>query len=66
MKDLYVDQYGQRFYASTLKELRGQIGMGGSRVSIMYYDRQDGKAIRCGYVIGGHWLQKYVAVQEAA
>lgn len=57
---LYVDQYGNRFYASTVRELREQIAGGKSRVSIMYVDGKDGKTYRVGYVIGGHWLAAYV------
>ena len=56
---LYIDQHGNKFYASTTKELRQQIANGGSRVSKMYEDTADGKIMQCGYVIGGHWLTKY-------
>ncbi len=63
---LYVDQYGQRFYASTVKELRSQIGGGGSRVGIMYVDRKDGSTARIGYVIGSHWLREYCPNIKAA
>lgn len=56
---LYVDQYGDRFYASTVKELREQIGLGGSRVRPMYFDGKDGKLYKCGYVVGKHWCDAY-------
>ena len=56
---LYMDQYGNTFTASTVKELREQIGMGGSRVSKMYTDLKDGSVAHIGYVIGGHWLQAF-------
>lgn len=59
MKYLWLDQYGNRFWAKTLKELRAQIGMGGSKVSPMYYDTKEGKTVRSGYVIGQHWLTRY-------
>lgn len=59
MKKLYLDQYGNRFYAATVKDLRKQIGGGGSKVSIMY--RDSGKdVLRVGYVIGEHWLNEYL------
>lgn len=63
---LYVDQYGNRFYASTVAELRSQIGMGGSRVSKMYRDKPDGSVTHTGYVIGQHWLTAYAPVELAA
>lgn len=65
MKDLYIDQYGQCFFADTVKELREQIGMGSSRVSKMYNDI-DGKTYHVGYVIGRHWLTKYVSGAKLA
>jgi len=66
MKDLWIDQYGNRFYAATLKELRVQIGMGGSRVSKMYCDKKDGSTVCTGYVIGQHWLSHFTPVEKAA
>lgn len=60
---LYLDQYGTRFYASTVKELRAQIGMGGSKVSKMYRDKKDGSIVHVGYVIGQHWLKAYAPVE---
>ena len=62
---LYVDQYGNRFYAATLKELRAKIAMGGSRVSKMYRDTKRG-TVHCGYVIAGHWLTMYAPVELPA
>lgn len=37
---LYIDQYGTKFWAKTVAEFRGQIGMGHSRVSKMYRDKK--------------------------
>lgn len=56
---LYIDQYGCRFWAKTVKELREQIGMGGGRVDKMYIDKKDGRTVHAGYVIGQHWLTAY-------
>lgn len=61
-KRLFLDQYGNCFYAHTVKELRKQIGMGGSKVEKMYCDRKDGSVIHIGYVIGNHWLSMYAPV----
>ena len=55
---LFVDQYGNKFFAPTVKALRAQIGMGGSRVSRMYVDK-GGRTVAIGYVIGSHWLTEY-------
>jgi hypothetical protein len=54
---LYMDQYGNHFYARTLKELRAQIS---GRVSIMYVDTPYG-TMRTGYVVGQLWLTAYRA-----
>ena len=62
---LYLDQYGNKFWAKTVKELRAQINNGHSRVSIMYCDKKDGRSVRTGYVIGQHWLTAYVRVERS-
>lgn len=65
-KVLYLDQWGNRFYAKTLRELRLQIGTGGCRMSKMYRDKKDGTCVHVGYVIGQHWLTAYVPLEIAA
>lgn len=60
---LFLDQYGNRFFARTVAELRKQIGMGGSRVSRMYCDRKDGTTVAVGYVVGQHWCAEYAPVE---
>lgn len=61
-KRLFIDQYGNRFFAHTVKDLRKQIGMGGSKVEKMYCARKDGSTIHTGYFIGNHWLSMYAPV----
>ena len=58
---LFIDQYGNKFFASSIRNLRSQIGNGGSRVSKMYIDTDDG-TYHIGYVIGDHWLTMYAPV----
>lgn len=60
---LYLDQFGNHFYARTVKELRAQIEGGGSRVSKMYVDGKDGLPLHVGYVIGRHWLSMFEPVE---
>lgn len=60
---LYVDQWGNRFWAKTVKELRKQIGGGGSRVLKMYRDKKDGRVVHVGYVVGEHWCIAYQPVE---
>ena len=62
-RTLYIDQWGNRFWANTVKELRNQIGRGGSRVSKMYRDKKDGRIVHVGYVIAEHWLTAYQPVE---
>lgn len=63
---LWVDQYGSHYYAATVKELRKQIGNGGSRVSKMYVDLKSGGARHIGYVIGRQWLTGYIRMSNQA
>jgi hypothetical protein len=63
-RKLFIDQYGNRFYAKSVKDLRSQIGGGGSRVSPMYVDRDNGDVIQTGYVIGQHWLTAFVPFER--
>lgn len=60
---LYIDQYGQKLWAKTVKELRQKVG--GGRVSKMYHDR-DGKTIHCGYVVGQRWFSAFVPFEQPA
>ena len=50
---LWLDQYGDKFFAATRKELVAKLH--GGKVSKMYIG--DGQHI--GYVIGQHWLTRY-------
>ena len=63
---LYFDQWGNRFWAKTVKELRRKIEGGGSRVGKMYRDKKDGSIVHVGYVIGSHWLTAYRPVEIPA
>lgn len=58
---LYLDQYGNRYVAATVKELRAKIG--GGRVAKMYRDKKDGRVVHVGYIIGPHWLTAYQPVE---
>lgn len=61
---VFIDQWGQKFYAHTIKELRQQVG--GGSVHIMYRDYKDGHVERIGYVIGEHWMREYAPVIRPA
>lgn len=63
---LFIDQWGNRFWAKTVKALRAQIAGGGSRVGKMYRDKKDGRVVHVGYVIGEHWLTAYQPVEIPA
>ena len=55
---LYVDQWGNRWTAKTVKDLKQQVGPG--KVSRMYQDKTDGSTVHVGYVIGPHWCHAFV------
>jgi hypothetical protein len=61
--DLYIDQWGNRFYARTRKDLKAQIP---GKVAKVYQDKKDGSVVSTGYVIGDHWLTAYKRVEEGA
>jgi hypothetical protein len=61
---LYIDQYGSKYWAKTVRELRSEVGMGGSKVYKMYADKKDGKSVHIGYVVGAHWLTAYQRVER--
>lgn len=58
---LYLDQYGNHWFARTVDQLREQIG---GRVSKMYVDKTDGSIAHIGYVIGQHWCRAYRPVEH--
>lgn len=61
---LYVDQWGNRFMARTVKELHAKVG--GARPAKMYADRIGKPPIHIGYVVGGHWCTAYQRVERDA
>lgn len=58
---LYLDQWQNKFWAKTIKELRHKVG--GGKVSKMYCDKKDGSIVHVGYVIGPHWLTAFKPVE---
>ena len=61
---LYIDQYGSKFWAKSVKALIEQVG--GGRVSKMFCDKEDGRTVHTGYVIGSHWLSAFSPVELPA
>lgn len=61
---LYLDQYGNKWWAHTRKELVAKIG--GGRVSKMYVDKLDGRTVQTGYVVGPHWCTAYQPLEVAS
>lgn len=59
---LWVDQYGNKFYAATITELRAKHGITG-KVSKLYVDGVDGNTYHTGYVIGAHWFTVYTPMR---
>lgn len=61
---LFIDQYGNKWRAGTVKQLREKIG--GGHVSIMYQDTKSAGTVRAGYVIGQYWLTEYRPAETLA
>jgi len=60
---LYIDQWGERYFARSVKELQQHFG---GRVGKMYVDLKDGGSRHIGYVVGRHWCTAYQPVELAA
>ena len=63
---LYLSQYGDKFTARTIKELRQKVGKG--RVSRVFVDgsgKDAGKVFHTGYCVGSVWLTAYQPVRKA-
>ena len=61
---LWVDQYGERIYARSIKELREKAG--GGHVSKMYVDQKNGPPVCLGRVVGRRWFTAFVPYQVPA
>jgi len=59
---LYVDQYGNKWLATTVRELCTKIGR--VRAARMYEDGPNGEVVHVGYVIGEHWCRAFVPYQK--
>jgi hypothetical protein len=60
---LYLDQYGNKWFARTVRDLREQIG---GKVSKMYVDTKDGRTMHIGYVVGRHWCEAFTPIRIPA
>ena len=61
---LFIDQYGERIFAPTLRVLREEVG--GGKISKMYRDTKSSGTLHVGYVVGRRWFTEYVAVERKA
>ena len=55
---LYINQYGSKYFARNLRELR--VAVGGGRIYKMYSDTKEGESYHSGYVVGENWLTAYI------
>ena len=61
---LYLDQYGNHFFARTVRELKEKVGRSGSRIAKMYVENgADGEPRHVGYVIAGHRLKMFAPIE---
>ena len=57
---MYVDQYGSKIYARSVKSLRDLAG--GGRVSKIYREINGDVTHHCGYSVGDRWFDAYAPV----
>lgn len=55
---LFINQYGDRYYAKTVKELKEKVGSG--KVFKIYCDKKDGSVVQTGYGIGRQWFDMFI------
>jgi len=62
---MYMDQYGYKYHASTIKELKKAVCpyTKSPKVSKMYRDKKDGRIVHVGYIVSDHWLTAYKPVE---
>ena len=63
---LYLDQWGNKWWAKTVTELADKLGYSRRSVSKMYCDKVDGSVVHVGYVVGKHWCTAYQPVELPA
>ena len=63
---LYIDQYGNKLMARTVKELREAAG--GGAVHKLYQDKVDPtrRTFHIGYCVGSRWFTAYTPVELPA
>jgi len=59
---LFVDQYGNKFYAKNPKHLKEQYGIKG-KIERIFNDGVDGKTYWTGYKIGQHWFDLFTPLR---
>lgn len=58
---LYLDQFGNKYFANSIKALREKVG--GGHVSKMYCDKKDGTSVHTGYVVGKYWCSFFLPLE---
>jgi hypothetical protein len=61
---LFLDQWGNSYFADTIKELCKKVGY--SKARKMYVDLKGGGTAHVGYVVGPHWFTEYTRVTRPA
>lgn len=61
---LFINQYGDKIWARSLKELRTLAN--GGKVAKQYCDDKQGKTWHTGYIIGEQWFTAYLPLRVEA
>ena len=61
---MFIDQYGETIWCRTVKELRERAS--GGKVSKQYVDKNDGRTVHNGYVVGSRWFTAFKPVEIPA
>jgi len=59
---LFIDQYGEKIFARTVKELCKKAGR--TKAKRMYIDTEKNGTLHIGYVVGRRWFTEYMPVRR--
>ncbi len=59
---LYIDQYGNKTWANSARELQRKYG---GRLFKVYRDKKDGRSVHVGYGVGKLWFSAFLPFEAA-
>ncbi len=64
LNKLWIDQYGNRFWAKTITQLKADRSIPGAIFKIYFEDAATGETFQTGWGIGKHWFDVYTPMRK--